>query len=108
MRSAGLDFSEREAIRSLLGRLREQRLARNWSQSEMANRCGLSRASYQNLETGHANVTLLNLVRVLGVLNCLDRFADVIPTVAPQRTLETPERKKRQRASALTNRGKSL
>jgi DNA-binding XRE family transcriptional regulator len=91
-------LSGRAAVRSLLARLREQRLARNWSQAELARRAGISRASYQNLETGYGNPTLVSLVRVLDVLGFAGRLADLVPEVESVRTLESITGPVRQRA----------
>ena len=92
------DPSEREAVRTLLIRLREQRLARNWSQAEMARRAGVSRASYQNFELGYGNITFENLVRVVGILGYAARLADLVPPVEEVRTLESIKQPVRLRA----------
>ncbi|WP_404420545.1 helix-turn-helix domain-containing protein [Nibricoccus sp. IMCC34717] len=91
-------ISEREAVRELLGRLKAQRLSRNWSQAEVAARAGLTRTAYQNFELGLSNATLLSVVRILGVLGFLDRLAELIPVAEAPRTLETLNEPKRQRA----------
>jgi len=95
-------FTEKSAARSLLDRIKGQRLSRNWTQREMANRSGISVAAYKNFERGVGNITLLNLLKILGILNCLDRFAELVPaTVPPEKeTLETLGRAPRVRASA--------
>lgn len=90
--------SDREAVRMLLARIREHRLDRNWSQAEMARRAGISRASYQNFENGYGNITLANLVRILGILGFTDRLAHLLPPVEPKRTLASLEQPSRQRA----------
>jgi transcriptional regulator with XRE-family HTH domain len=95
-----LAFSgDRAAVRRLLQRLREHRLQRNWSQAEIARRAGLSRAAYQNFEGGYGNITLANLVRLLGLLGYAHRLGDLLPPVEELRTLEDLEQKpRRQRA----------
>jgi transcriptional regulator with XRE-family HTH domain len=95
---------DRSAVRQMLARIREQRLARNWTQTEMAHRCGLSRASYQNLEGGFGNITLANLVRVLGILGLASRLADLVPPVEDPRTLESAYQAPRQRAHHAASR----
>lgn len=95
------DFSsagDRSVVRQLLARVRAQRLSRNWSQAEMARRAGLSRPSYQNFEGGFANITLANLVRILGVLGFSSRVGDLVPEVEEERTLQSAYRRSRQRA----------
>ena len=68
-----------EAVRILCERLRKHRLKRNWSQAEMARRAHLSRAAYQNFETGSGNITLRNLMKVLWVLGLTHHLAQLVP-----------------------------
>jgi transcriptional regulator with XRE-family HTH domain len=89
-------FSDRAVLQTLVTNVRDQRLARNWSQAEMARRCGISRAAYQNFEAGVGNLTLLNLTRLLGVLGFSARMAELVPPAAPV-AIEAV-RQKRQRA----------
>jgi transcriptional regulator with XRE-family HTH domain len=77
----GLVQSGPDAVRTLLERLRQHRLKRNWSQAEMARRAHLSRAAYQNFETGHGNITLRNLMKVLWVLGLTNHLAQMVPPV---------------------------
>lgn len=91
-------LSEREAVRAFLARLKENRLARNWSQAEMAKRAGLTRTGYQNLELGLSKPTLLTIVRILGVLGCLERLAELVPPPQVPRTLQSLSDPVRQRA----------
>jgi transcriptional regulator with XRE-family HTH domain len=70
-----------DAVRLLLERLRQHRLKRNWSQAEMARRAHLSRAAYQNFETGHGNITLRNLMKILWVLGLTHHLAHMVPPV---------------------------
>ncbi|ATC64802.1 transcriptional regulator [Nibricoccus aquaticus] len=101
MSQSSANFSEKAAARSLLNRIKAQRLARNWTQREMAKRSGISFATYKNFEQGMGNITLLNLLKILGILNSLDRLAELVPPTVPaeKETLETLERSPRQRAS---------
>ena len=89
---------ERFAVRTLLARLRAQRLSRNWSQAEMARRAGISVQSYQSFETGYGNITLANLMRLLGVLGLTDRLSLLVPELEEVRTLRDVSRPSRQRA----------
>jgi transcriptional regulator with XRE-family HTH domain len=70
-----------DAVRTLLERLRQHRLKRNWSQVEMARRAHLSRAAYQNFETGNGNITLRNLMKILWVLGLTNHLAQMVPPV---------------------------
>jgi transcriptional regulator with XRE-family HTH domain len=91
---------ERTMVRALLGRLRAQRLQRNWTQADLARRAGISVQSYQNFETGYGNITLANLLRILGVLGFVDRLALLVPELEEERTLRDVNRPPRVRARA--------
>src|SRR5882762_2147341 len=93
-------IGERMAVRTLLARLRAQRLRRNWTQAELARRAGISVQSYQNFETGYGNITLANLLRILGVLGFVDRLSLLVPELEEERTLRDVIRPARQRARA--------
>lgn len=90
--------SDREAVRQFLDGLRQHRLKQNWSQVEMARRAGLSRPAYQNFENGYGNITLRNLLKILGVLGLTERFAQMIPPVTEEPTLAALTKPARQRA----------
>lgn len=95
---------QRTVVRSLLTRLRTHRLRRNWTQAELARRAGLSVQSYQNFETGYGNITLANLLRILGVLGFVDRLELLLPEPEEERTLRDVDRPVRQRARARQSR----
>ncbi len=90
--------SDREAVRLFLDGVRQHRLKQNWSQVEMARRAGLSRPAYQNFENGYGNITLRNLLKILGVLGLTERFAQMIPPVTEEPTLAALTEPARQRA----------
>lgn len=95
-----LPLGDRQVIRSFLERIRLQRLSRNWSQAEMARRVGLSRRAYQDFENGYGNITLTNLVRVLGTLGVSQRLVDLVPAPAVEPPMEDLLKPARQRARA--------
>jgi len=101
-KNSAVDFArgDRYAVRDLLKRIRAHRLARNWSQSEMAARAGMSRATYQNFEGGFGNPTLENLMRILGILGFSENITELVPEVETVETLEMVARPLRQRARA--------
>jgi len=47
----------------------------------MARRAHLSRAAYQNFETGSGNITLRNLMKILWVLGLTQHLAQMVPLV---------------------------
>jgi len=87
-----------DAVRILRERLRQHRLKRNWSQAEMARRAHLSRAAYQNFETGHGNITLRNLMKVLWVLGLTHHLAQMVPPVPAEPAPTPPTKPARQRS----------
>ncbi|MFM9091090.1 MAG: helix-turn-helix domain-containing protein [Verrucomicrobiota bacterium] len=89
---------DRDVIRSLVERVRLQRLARNWSQAEFARRIGLSRRAYQDFETGYGNLTLTNLVKLLGVLGVSGELAELVPLPSPEPKIDELLQPARQRA----------
>lgn len=82
-------------LRTLVERVRQQRLSRLWTQAEAAKRAGISRSAYQDFEAGVGNITLLNLARVLAIFNLSDRLAELVP--APTAPVSLPELLKRPR-----------
>jgi DNA-binding XRE family transcriptional regulator len=87
-----------DAVRVLRERLRQHRLKRNWSQVEMARRAHLSRAAYQNFETGSGNITLRNLMKVLWVLGLTHHLAQMVPPVPMEPALAPVAKPPRQRS----------
>lgn len=52
-------------IRSAFGqRLRQIRIARDWSQEELADRVGMDRTYVGGIERGERNPSLVNIVRI--------------------------------------------
>jgi transcriptional regulator with XRE-family HTH domain len=95
-------LGDRDAIRTVIERVRQHRLRLNWSQSEMARRAGLSRIGYQNFENGYGNITITNLARILGVLGLTHNLAELVPPVTAQPTLADLNAPTRLRARSVT------
>lgn len=89
---------DRSVLRTLVERVRQQRLSRLWTQAEAAKRAGLSRSAYQDFEVGVGNITLVNLARVLAIFNLSDRLADLVPP--PDAAVMLPELLKAPRVRA--------
>ena len=61
--------ADRNINATLLGeRIRQARLAKHWTQEELAHAAGLDRAYLGSLERGERNPSLATLVRVAKVL----------------------------------------
>jgi transcriptional regulator with XRE-family HTH domain len=66
---SGRSAPTREAILSLVGdTVREKREVKQWSQEELAFRCGLDRTYVGGVERGERNVGVVNLVRIAQAL----------------------------------------
>jgi transcriptional regulator with XRE-family HTH domain len=99
------------AVLAELGRrLAQHRLARNWTQAEMAAEAGLGQATVQRAERGESvqMTSMVKLLRTLGLLGGLD--AEVPESITlPIAQLEREQRRTRKRASgggrAATNSG---
>jgi transcriptional regulator with XRE-family HTH domain len=90
-----LTFDEREAVAQLAQRLRLARLRRNLSQVDIAERAGLSRSSYLDIENGNPGVSLAALVKVLAVLGYPERIGALLETDPVGEDLEAFHGRKR-------------
>jgi transcriptional regulator with XRE-family HTH domain len=89
------------AVLAELGRrLAHHRLARNWTQAEMAAAAGLGQATVQRLEAGESvqMTSMIKLLRTLGLLGALDAAVPESITL-PIAQLEREQRRTRRRAS---------
>ena len=72
-----------QAILTDLGaRVQRERLNRNTTQAELADRAGISRTVIQNLEQGRG-CTLAGLIRILRALDLLAQFDAFLPDPGP-------------------------
>ena len=56
-----MNLDDQRFLKRLGTRVREQRLARGWSQLELGRRTGLHRTFIGSVERGERNVSILNL-----------------------------------------------
>lgn len=63
-----MNLDERNFLRELGQRIRAQRLARHWTQAELARRCELHRTFIGSVERGERNISILNLRHLARVL----------------------------------------
>ena len=96
-----------EMARSLAARVRALRLQRGWTQQEMAERSGLTLATYRRFErTGR--IALERLLRIAVILDAQAGFEQVfalpparsLAELAAQTQHPTPKRGRRRRAEA--------
>lgn len=79
-------------------RLRMARLNQNITREELASRSGVAKGSIRLAEKG-ANLTLMNLLRILRALQKLDQFELLLPETGPS-PLETAKMMGKQRVRA--------
>ena len=63
-----MNLQEQAFLEKLGDRLRELRQARNLTQAQLADQCGLHRTFIGSVERGERNVSVLNLRRIAAVL----------------------------------------
>ncbi len=61
-------LADKKFLRDLGSRIRQIRLARGWTQDEMAQKCDLHRTFIGSVERGERNVSILNLRLIASVL----------------------------------------
>ena len=67
-----MNLDDRRFLRDLGFRIRQHRLARQWTQADLARRCDLHRTFIGSVERGERNLSVLNLRRISKVLRvCL-------------------------------------
>lgn len=83
-----------ELLVDLGGAVRARRVAQNWSQIEAAKRAGMSKSTWQRLETT-GQATTENLVSAAIALRCEDGFAQLFPALMPQSMDELLEQQRK-------------
>lgn len=63
-----MNLDDKHFLCDLGHRLRELRLARKWTQGDLARRCDLHRTFIGSVERGERNLSALNLRRIAKVL----------------------------------------
>jgi transcriptional regulator with XRE-family HTH domain len=63
-----MNLDDQKFLQSLGFRIRERRLAKKWSQAELAERCPLHRTFIGSVERGERNISVLNLRLLAKVL----------------------------------------
>lgn len=85
-------------------RLRQERLNRNFTQAELAERAGVSVRTLTTLETGEGNPTLRTFFQVLRALDLLDRLDALLPEpgVSPVELAKLRGRQRERASGART------
>ena len=63
-----MNLDDKRFLRDLGLRLRQHRLARQWTQADLARRCDLHRTFIGSVERGERNLSILNLRLIARVL----------------------------------------
>ncbi len=61
--------SDKNFIIALGKKIREERLRKKISQTEIAYRCGFDKSNYNTIESGKRNVTVLSLLKIAKALD---------------------------------------
>lgn len=95
--------SNTEVIQDIGKRVQERRLQMNYSQLELAEKCGLSLSLIQRIEKGES-VSLINFIQVLRMLQLIEGLELLLPKkeISPI-LLKKLKGKERLRASKKTN-----
>lgn len=91
-----LDYASPRHITEGIGlRLKERRLARNWSRETLAARSGVAASAIKRLEN-EGTGQLMELVKLAITLGSADEFATLFPPAEPKTLAEmmAPERKR--------------
>ena len=94
-------MSESAILRELAAFIKEKRLKKNYTQSELAEMAGVHRVTLSEFEHGLRGslTTFIQLLRALNELEVLDVFN--IPTIISPHQMAKLETKKRKRASPV-------
>jgi len=95
-----LQMTDEAVLKEVGQRLAGVRLARNWTQSELAEKAGLGLRTVQRMELGAVATQLTGLVRICRALGLMDRLEVLFPepVASPMAQLKL-QGKQRQRAT---------
>jgi transcriptional regulator with XRE-family HTH domain len=95
-----------ESILAELGfRLAQRRLELEFSQAEIAKQSGVSKRAVERMEAG-TSTQLTNMIRILRVLDLMDRLETLVPEVGP-RPMDLLKLKGKARKRASRNKVRS-
>jgi transcriptional regulator with XRE-family HTH domain len=79
--SSMLPFEAEDAAKLLAAKIRTARIARGWSQDELAQRCDISKRTISNIEAGAVSVQFGFLLKALWAVGLIDDFLKHIKAV---------------------------
>lgn len=74
-----IKHNEKEYLILLGKKIREIRLQKKITQTEIAYRCGFDKSNYNTIETGKRNPTILSLMKIANALDV--SLIDLFPTI---------------------------
>jgi transcriptional regulator with XRE-family HTH domain len=89
-------LGEKEALKKLGLRLREERLRRNLSQEHISRLLGITIPTYRKIESGDGSIEFRHVARALGAFGYSEALGKLIPETQPDLQLKdllAPERK---------------
>ena len=63
------EHSDKEYLIALGKKIKEERLLKNLSQTEIAYRCGFDKSNFNTIESGKRNVTVCSLLKIAKALD---------------------------------------
>ena len=93
-------YTDKAALKELGKRIMHERLSQNMTQAALADKAGIAINSIQRLEAGSVATRLSGFLRILKVLDALDRFDALFPepAISPIDLIKL-QAKQRKRAS---------
>jgi transcriptional regulator with XRE-family HTH domain len=94
------EFTDELILQEIGERLARTRLARNFTQAQLANMAGISKRTLERLESGAASTQLTTFIRICRALGLLPRFDSFVtqPVASPIEQVKL-QGQKRKRAS---------
>ena len=89
-----------EIINEIANRIKKLRIEKNISQELLSKKTGLSIHTISNIENGKS-FTIENLIKIMRVLDIVDRIYNLIPTVENNPYLIALNKKEKSRVSTL-------
>lgn len=74
-----IKHNEKEYLILLGKKIREIRLQKKITQTEIAYRCGFDKSNYNTIESGKRNPTILSLIKIANALEV--SLTDLFPTI---------------------------
>lgn len=98
--------NENTIMKELGERIRQYRIALNFTQAELANRCGISESTEKRIENGEDS-KISNIIKIMMQLGIAENFNMLIPEQQPSYKALFEKKPNRKRATSKNNKLKS-